>query len=115
MSDDLTGTGSNLQFDTAMPQGGATVAALNCGFCARPIGNEYYDGSGRTPCGTCHATIGTLMQTPQGAGPLALAALFGLGAAIAGAIVYYAVVAITNFEVGIVAILIGYMVGWAVR
>src|SRR4029450_6773668 len=44
-----------------------------------------------------------------------LAALFGLGAAIAGAILYYAVIAITNFEIGIVAIAIGFMVGWAVR
>jgi len=115
MTDDLIGKGSDLQFDTALPQGGATAAALSCGFCARPIGVEYYDVSGRTTCGTCHATIGTLMQTPQGAGPFALAALLGLGAAIAGAIIYYAVVAITHFEIGLVAILIGYMVGWAVR
>jgi hypothetical protein len=46
---------------------------------------------------------------------VARAGLFGLGAAIAGAIVYYGVIAITDFEIGIVAILIGYMVGWAVR
>ena len=38
-----------------------------------------------------------------------------LVAAIPGAILYYAVIAITNFEIGIVAIAIGYMVGWAVR
>jgi hypothetical protein len=44
-----------------------------------------------------------------------MALLFGLGAGIAGAIIYYAVIAITNFEIGIVAILIGYMVGYAVR
>jgi len=43
------------------------------------------------------------------------AGLFGLGAAIVGAILYYAVVAITDFEIGIVAIAIGYIVGYAVR
>jgi hypothetical protein len=43
------------------------------------------------------------------------AALFGLVATVAGAILYYAVIAITNFEIGIVAIAIGYMVGYAVR
>jgi len=105
---------ADLQFDTVVPQGGA-AAALRCGYCARPIGAEYYDVSGRTTCGTCHATIGTLMQTPRGAGPLLMAALFGAGAGIAGAIIYYAVIAITKFEIGIVAILIGYMVGYAVR
>ena len=47
--------------------------------------------------------------------PLAIAAIFGLGAALAGAAIYYAVIAITHFEIGLVAILIGYMVGYAVR
>jgi hypothetical protein len=42
-------------------------------------------------------------------------AVYGLGAGIVGAIIYYAVIAITNFEIGIVAILIGYMVGYAVH
>ena len=55
------------------------------------------------------------MEPPRGAGPFVMALLFGLGAGIAGAIIYYAVIAITNFEIGIVAILIGYMVGYAVR
>ena len=38
-----------------------------------------------------------------------------IGAAIAGAAIYYAVIAIAHLEIGIVAILIGYMVGWGVR
>ena len=48
-------------------------------------------------------------------GPFAKATIFGLVAAILGAALYYAVIAITNFEIGIVAIAIGYMVGFAVR
>jgi hypothetical protein len=44
-----------------------------------------------------------------------IAGLFGLGAGIVGAIIYYAVIAILNLEIGIVAILIGYMVGYAIR
>jgi hypothetical protein len=43
------------------------------------------------------------------------AGVFGLGAGIVGAAIYYAVIAIANLEIGIVAILIGYMVGYAVR
>ena len=43
------------------------------------------------------------------------AGALGLGAGIVGAAIYYAVVAITHLEIGIVAILIGYMVGRAVR
>src|SRR5205823_766631 len=37
------------------------------------------------------------------------------GAGIAGAIVYYAVMAIAHLEIGIIAVLIGYMVGYAIR
>jgi len=51
----------------------------------------------------------------KGAGKLIRAGVYGLGAAIAGAAIYYAVMAIANLEIGIVAILIGYMVGYAVR
>jgi hypothetical protein len=39
----------------------------------------------------------------------------GLAAAVAGAILYYAVIAITDLEIGLVAIAIGYMVGYGVR
>ena len=116
MGNEHTEPAVDLQFETAVPQAGAPAAgASQCGYCARPIGAEYYDVSGRTTCGTCHATIDTLMQTPRGAGPLLMAALFGVVAGIAGAIIYYAVIAITKLEIGIVAILIGYMVGYAVR
>ena len=46
---------------------------------------------------------------------LARACLFGFGAAIVGAVLYYAVIAITNFQIGLVAIAIGYIVGYAVH
>jgi hypothetical protein len=39
----------------------------------------------------------------------------GVGAGVVGAAIYYAAIAITHLEIGIVAILIGYMVGYPVR
>jgi hypothetical protein len=54
-------------------------------------------------------------ETPRGLMPLVIAGIFGLGAGIVGAAIYYAVIALANLEIGIVAILIGYMVGYAVR
>jgi hypothetical protein len=111
--------GSPLQFDTLVPRDGgppgAATGPVLCHGCSRPIASMYYDVSGQTTCSTCRTTIATLLETPAGMGPLLKAGLFGLGAGIAGAILYYAVIAITNFEIGIVAIAIGYMVGYAVR
>jgi hypothetical protein len=46
---------------------------------------------------------------------LIIAGCSRLGAGVVGAGIYYAVIAIAHVEVGIVAILIGYMVGYAVR
>jgi hypothetical protein len=43
------------------------------------------------------------------------ALLFGSGAAVAGAAIYYAILAATGYSVGIIAILVGYIVGRAVN
>lgn len=48
------------------------------------------------------------------AADLARAAVFGTGAALAGAAIYFGVVAITGYEIGWIALLVGWMVGKAV-
>ena len=108
-----------LQFDTAVPR--VTPSAIGvmqgvaCAMCQRAIADEYFDVNGQSVCDSCRTQLAQMVETPHDWGLFAKAGLFGLGAAIAGAILYYAVIAITNFEIGIVAIAIGYMVGWAVR
>jgi len=115
MVNELNGSASDLQFDKVVPQSAATPGALSCAYCKRPLGAEYYDVSGKSACAGCRGQIEALIATPQGSGPFLTALLFGVVAGIAGAILYYAVIAITNFEIGIVAIAIGFMVGYAVR
>jgi hypothetical protein len=117
---EATGGSIKLQFDTAVPKGGSTIPETEtrtviCQGCSRPITSTYYDVSGRSTCAECRTRIGTMMETPTGVGPFLMATIFGIGAGIAGAIVYYGVIALTDFEIGIVAILIGWMVGYAVR
>jgi hypothetical protein len=98
-----------------MAGGEGHAGAVTCSLCQRTIHSEYYDVSGHAACADCRGSAEALTQTPRGAGPLLKAGVFGLGAGIVGAIIYYAVIAITDFEIGIVAILIGYMVGYGVR
>ncbi len=107
-----------LQFDTAVPQTLGTLtttAGVTCTVCQRGISTEYFDVNGQSVCASCRTQLAQMTETPRSWGVFAKAGLFGLAAAIAGAILYYAVIAITNFEIGIVAIAIGYMVGWTVR
>jgi hypothetical protein len=108
-----------LQFDTAVPSvapsGVITAQGVTCTVCQRAVSDEYFDVNGQSVCDGCRTQLAQLAQTPRSWGLFVKAGLFGLVAAILGAILYYAVIAITDFEIGIVAIAIGYMVGWAIR
>ena len=108
-----------LQFDTAVPiappAGAEAVSSgVTCAGCQTVQTVEYFDVNGQSVCEKCRDEISRQAE-PPGWGAVGRAAAFGIVAAILGAILYYAVIAITNFEIGIVAIAIGYMVGWAIR
>jgi len=113
-------TDQPLQFETAISHESQQVAAsgmagVTCASCQGVIAEEYFDLNGKSVCAPCRARLEEFAETPRGLGVLGRAGGFGAVAAIAGAILYYAVVAITEFEIGLVAIAIGYMVGYGVR
>ncbi len=119
MTEDTSSTGNELQFERVvtdqLPPATNGAPAVVCAACHARLEAEYYEINGRPFCSDCREKIEGVAETPRGLMPLAIAAIFGLGAALAGAAIYYAVIAITHFEIGLVAILIGYMVGYAVR
>lgn len=65
-------------------------------------------------CGKCRSQHETATGG-AGADRFARAILFGVGAAIAGAAIYYAILAATGYSIGIIAIFVGYLVGRAVN
>jgi hypothetical protein len=101
----------DLQFQRA--EFGQQPPASQCVVCKTPIADSYYQVNGRMACPGCAQQIQTLKQ-PEGGGMFWRAALYGLGAAIAGSILY-AVVSLTGFQFSIVAIVVGVMVGKAIR
>jgi hypothetical protein len=105
--------GSELQFDRAeyaTPQGDAT-----CAGCQSSLAGYYFDVDGRTVCEKCRY----LLESQQSAGSSVGRFLRAIGAggiaAVAGAILYYAISAISGYEFGLIAIVVGYAVGAAVR
>lgn len=111
---------SDLQFDTAVPNAPAGLSlqsssGVTCAQCHNTLTEEYYDVNSVSVCDRCRVAIEQIAAPLTAWGPFVRAAIFGVGAAIAGAILYYGVIAITNLEIGIVAIAIGYMVGYAIR
>src|SRR3954468_5752664 len=125
MSDDTSiahsesATNDALQFDRAVASPAAAAVAHDrgvvCAACQTSIPTEYFDLGGRAVCDRCRQRLELAAETPRGALPLLAAGACGLGAGIVGAIIYYSVIAIAHVEIGLVAILIGYMVGYAVR
>jgi hypothetical protein len=120
MLDQATQTGSDdLQFDRVStgtaPSAPPGKVAVTCAACQTSIESTYFEVNGSILCRLCRARAESAAEKPRGIVPFMIATIYGLGAGVVGAIIYYAVIAITNFEIGIVAILIGYMVGYAVH
>jgi len=116
-SDTPTG-GEPLQFDRAVMNSGSDTPpspVVVCAGCKLRIQTQYYDVNGVSLCGTCRAAATAAAEMPTGIAPLLKSAALGAGAGVVGAAIYYAVIAIAHLEIGIVAILIGYMVGYSVR
>ena len=104
---------SDLQFERAEFAGGHS--GPTCSTCKRPADNEYHHLNGRVFCTSCRAKIEQSIDKLRRSGSLARAALFGLGAAIVGALIFYGVTAATGYEFGLIAVVVGLLVGKAVR
>jgi hypothetical protein len=111
-----------LQFDrvesTADTASGATATSVEgilCASCGAVMLDEYYSIGGKSICANCRTSVETTRATSRTPKAFGKALVFGLGAALAGAAVYYAVIALLDLEIGIVAILIGWMVGRAIQ
>lgn len=100
-----------LQFDTAEPS--AAAADRSCTGCRRPIEGEYHMANMQVVCTPCR---GVLEAGPQGTrtGRVGRALLFGAGAAVAGGVLYLVVATVTGYVIGLIAIVVGWMVGRAV-
>jgi hypothetical protein len=111
---DAATTSGALDFEQA-DFGGAPGEALVCAHCGVPIGDAYYTLGDVVHCPRCHD--GVQDQLARGPGMLGCLRAFGFGgvAAIAGAALWAGVTYVTNYEIGLIAIAVGWLVGVAVR
>jgi hypothetical protein len=101
-----------IQFDTHVP---ATGSAPACAACKQPVRDSYYTAGKAVLCASCKERIAAATPARPGAARVARAALFGIGGAIVAAIIYYVVLRATGYEIALVAIAAGYIVGRAVQ
>jgi hypothetical protein len=104
-----------LQFQVAEPLSSPEqTTAPVCVACKQPIGPTYYHAQGQVVCPQCADRIQSGQQAPP---PMSLARafLYGAGAALGGSLLYATVSIVTGLEIGLIAIVVGVMVGKAIR
>jgi hypothetical protein len=103
-----------LSFDRA-DFGPASAAPPTCGVCKRPITGPYYAMPKLTVCPPCRDALNAQVAASRTPRALLRAAGPGALAALGGSVVWYAINRITGYELGLVAIAVGYVVGRVVR
>lgn len=92
-----------------------SVGPLACHACQQPLYDVYFEVNGQPSCEKCRYDVESEQARGSGSGRFARAFVGGGIGALVGAGVYYGVLALTGYEVGIVAILVGFLVGAGVR
>ena len=103
----------SLQFDRAESPSAAAPAA--CSVCTLALSGSYFTLAGQVACERCKSESELAQLKRVGASGYLRATLLGSLAGAAGAAVWYAVRATTDYELGLIAIAVGYAVGAAVK
>ncbi len=114
MTDSTSVPENDLQFDQA-DFNNPDAKEMECGACHKKINKTYFDINGKSVCPECCGNFEAAQSKGNGTTRFIRALLFGVPAAILGAGIYYGISAATGYEFGLVAIVIGLMVGAAVR
>lgn len=116
----MTDVGADdLQFDKAEFQGTtsedgaaqAGTAAHPCSACTRPLDGEYWEVGTSVVCGACRDGMVDYFEGGSAPGRVMRSILLGGAAAAIGAFIWYLIIRITDYNIGIVAIAVGWMVG----
>lgn len=103
----------------AAPQNESPAApaagSMSCAQCATAIGAYYYESGGAAYCARCKRTIEDSSASAAAAGGFGRGALYGLGAALLGALGYWAFIKITGFDWALVSIAVAAFVATATR
>ncbi len=107
-------TTEDLQFDQAeFEQEEQQTNA--CSSCSKSIEDSYFEQNGQVLCKLCCDKIKVELNSSSGPLRFGKALSFGIIAGAIGAGIYYAVLSLTGYEVGLIAIVVGWLVGTAVN
>jgi hypothetical protein len=103
---------NEIQFDQVERPAGASA----CASCRGALVGSYFQANGQILCANCAEKIRGYFQSNEGApGRVLKATVFGIGGGLAGGVVYAGVLALAHINAALITILIGWLVGKAVR
>lgn len=102
-----------LQFDRA--EYDHPPSSPSCERCEQQLTQAYYQVNGQVVCPGCVEQLRAKQTGGSPAGRVVRSVAAGFGAAVLGAVLYYAISALTGYEFGLIAIVVGFAVGAAVR
>jgi hypothetical protein len=103
-----------MQFDRAESLQPAEAAAA-CASCRNPLVGSYYSVRGARLCVTCHNAVQQALASGSPVMRFLKAAIFGFLGAILGSVIYVGIAIVAKMEIGLIAIVVGLIVGVAVR
>lgn len=86
-----------------------------CGVCGDPIAGVYFKSGEALICAVCRGRLVAEREAGTPAGRFVRALALGAGAAVLSAVAWYWIARLTDREFGLIAILVGLLVGGAVR
>lgn len=112
--------GDALNFDHAVPASSAApsdrdTTAVRCASCHRELTTEYFTVGQSPLCASCRDLLEQAAAPVRDPARLGTSVLLGVGAALVGSVIYWAVIRYLKLEIGLVSVLTGYMVGKAMR
>lgn len=107
---------TELQFDKATPvEGGPKADLSTCASCGAALRTVYYQLDGAVVCSGCATKARASAKTGTAVGRVSRAVAWGGLGGVVGAGIWYAIRALTEYEVGLISILVGFLVGAGVR
>jgi hypothetical protein len=104
----------SLQFDRA-EYSEPKASIVSCASCGSAITDAYWEAGGRVACERCRTELMLSQSEGSGIGRFIKATLLGIAGGALGAGIWYAVRALLHLEIGLIAIVVGFLVGGGVR
>jgi hypothetical protein len=86
-----------------------------CAACHQPLTLEYFQVNGVVTCRTCRDAAEAELASGSAVRRFSRATTFGAAAGLVGCVIYWLVGWLTGYEFGLIAIVVGFLVGTAVR